>query len=363
MSIRLVQLINLCLEKNIPFVSYRMPGESGIKTWVQQYGKFNYVEKINEVAKQQGFVYAPFHRKTNFPVVFFEPEVIIEGENPDTSILEKIAKSDPLFPEYDYEVPYEVSKMEYIIQSSKYLQSFNIDFPKAVLSRVQVRRKPNNFNTGEFFIKLLKNYTNAFCHLINIPGAGIWTGASPETLLRIDERFAHTVSLAGTKPNEATESHWTEKEQDEQQIVTNYIETVLHKFNIKNFKREKVQNVLSGNVLHLSTKFKFDKALIKNLLGEFISELHPTPAVCGQPKQKALELIVKTEKHNREYYAGYCGTINMDHKTDLFVNLRCMKILKDQFALFVGGGFTAQSQPEDEWDETELKAQTLLSVL
>jgi isochorismate synthase len=340
-----------------------MPGESGIKTWVQQTGKFNYVEKINDVVKQQGFVYAPFHRKTNFPVVFFEPELIVEGENPGPSILEKIAKHDSLYPEYDYEVPYEVSKMEYILQSSKYLQSFNVDFPKAVLSRVHLRSKPKQFNAGEFLIKLLKNYSNAFCHLINIPGAGIWTGASPETLLRIDAKYAITVSLAGTIAKAGTTNLWTEKEQDEQQIVTDYIEVVFEKFNIKNFKKEKVQNIPSGNMQHLSTKFKFDKAYIGNQLGEFISELHPTPAVCGEPKQKALELIQKTEKHNREYYAGYCGTVNMDNKTDLFVNLRCLKILKDQLALYVGGGLTAQSQPEDEWQETDLKAQTLLSIL
>ncbi len=96
---------------------------------------------------------------------------------------------------------------------------------------------------------------------------------------------------------------------------------------------------------------------------EFISALHPTPAVCGLPKERALELIYKTEMHNREYYAGYCGPINYQGKTDLFVNLRCMKILPDKLALYIGGGLTAKSDPEKEWEETVLKANTLLSVI
>jgi len=98
-------------------------------------------------------------------------------------------------------------------------------------------------------------------------------------------------------------------------------------------------------------------------MAEFITNLHPTPAVCGLPKDKSLELILQTEKHNREYYAGYCGPINYQNKTDLFVNLRCMKILEDQLALFVGGGLTKDSVPTKEWDETVLKAKTLLSRL
>ena len=98
-------------------------------------------------------------------------------------------------------------------------------------------------------------------------------------------------------------------------------------------------------------------------MAEFINKLQPTPAVCGLPKDRALDLIMKTEQHNREYYAGFCGPINYLHKTDLFVNLRCMKILKGQFALFVGGGLTAKSEPEKEWAETELKSETLKRII
>ena len=52
----------------------------------------------------------------------------------------------------------------------------------------------------------------------------------------------------------------------------------------------------------------------------------------------------------------------MNSRTDLFVNLRCMKVLKNKVALFVGGGLTNKSTPEKEWEETILKAQTLMKL-
>ncbi len=363
MQNKLIQLINICLEKNIPFVSFRLPNESNLKTWVQLSGKFNFVEHFHEVAKQSGFVYAPFHRKTDFPLVFFEPELIFENDNFDDSLIREISEKEPLYPEYKYDLPFEINKNEYLKQAKIFIESFDINFPKAVLSRIQVEHKPVHFDTGKFFLKLQKTYPNAFCHLFNIPGAGIWVGATPETLLRMNKNTAQTISLAGTQPFREDEISWQEKEIEEQQIVTDYIEGVLNKFEIKEFHKEKVQNLMAGNAVHLASKFSFDKVNIEKKLGEFISALHPTPAVCGFPKERALELIFQKEKHNREYYAGFCGPLNMNDKTDLFINLRCMKILKDKLALYVGGGLTAQSDPNMEWEETLLKAETLLSIL
>lgn len=365
MQNKLNQLINACLEKNIPFVSFRIPNESNIYTWIQLSGRFNFVEHFSEVASQSGFVYAPFHRKTNLPLAFFEPELIIKNENFEYSLLQKISNQEPLYPEYILESPIEINKEDYLEQAKSFIRSFDKDLSKAVLSRIQLENKSGHFNAGNFFINLQQTYPDAFCHMINIPGAGIWAGATPETLLRINENVAQTISLAGTQAfqNKDQTIVWPEKDLEEQQIVTDYIESVLNKFEIPDYKKEKVQNLKAGDAVHLATKFSFDKIFIENQLGTFISELHPSPAVCGYPKEIALELILQTEKHNREYYAGFCGPLNMENKTDLFVNLRCMKILKCKLAMFVGGGLTAKSDPQKEWDETELKAQTLLNLL
>lgn len=363
MQNKLIQLINICLEKNIPFVSFRLPNETDIQTWIQLSGKFNFVEHFHEVADKSGFVYAPFHRKTNLPLTFFEPELIFENENFDIALINEIVEKEQLYPEYKFESPFEIDKQEYFVQAKTIIDSLNRDFPKAVLSRIQSENKSEVFCGGEFFINLQREYPTAFCHIINVPGAGVWTGATPETLIRINGNLAQTISLAGTQAIREDQINWQKKEIEEQQIVTDYIEDVLNQFGIEEYHKEKIKHLKAGNVIHLASKFSFDKSNIDKQLGEFISALHPTPAICGFPKETALNLILQTEKHNREYYAGFCGPLNMENKTDLFVNLRCMKILKENFAIYVGGGLTAQSNPLDEWDETVLKAETILSIL
>jgi isochorismate synthase len=364
-GLRLAKLINLCLEKNIPFVSFRLPDENAVRTMIQLSGKFNLFETFQEAADRSGFVYAPFHRKTDCPVVLFEPELIIENDNFNDSLLNEISEKEPLYPHATYKKPFETNKEEYLKGVESVIHSFDKTLSKTVLSRIHLENKPDHFDPGKFFVDLQEKYSNVFCHLINIPGAGNWAGATPETFLKMDDERVQTVSLAGTQPIAEGKKDilWKAKEMEEQRLVTNYIIEILKRFDIKDFQIEGPQTISAGNACHLSTKFSFEKSFIQNRVGEFIDCFHPTPAVCGLPKEKALEMILKTEKHNREYYAGFCGTLNMDGKTDLFVNLRCMKILKDKLVLFVGGGLTAKSHSEKEWEETVLKAQTLLSLI
>ena len=98
-------------------------------------------------------------------------------------------------------------------------------------------------------------------------------------------------------------------------------------------------------------------------MGNFIAELHPTPAVCGLPKNLADDFIRLKEKHERKYYTGYLGPWKLNQQVDLFVNLRCMEVTDDEFILYAGGGITAHSIPEKEWEETNQKAATLLAVI
>lgn len=362
---KLIRLINLCLEKNIPFVSYRLPGGKSVHTWVQTSGRMLFAENIRDVIDKHGFVYAPFHRRTNFPVVLFEPELIFKNFDIPEPLLGKLSGQTPQYQKTDIPDPIQLLKHEYLQQASIFIKAFRSDLNKVIQSRVHLEMKKSGFDAGRFFIKMQEKYPEAFCHIIHIPGAGTWAGASPETLLRIDEKRVRTVSMAGTqlKKGDSKEIRWHEKEMEEQRLVTDYIIQVLNHFKIRDYVIDGPQTIEAGSALHISTKFTFDRIHIQNQLGDFLDHLHPTPAVCGTPKEKALEMIFKNELHNREYYSGFCGPINMKDKTDLFVNIRCMKILENKIALYVGGGLTAKSDPEKEWEETELKAQTLLSVI
>jgi isochorismate synthase len=91
--------------------------------------------------------------------------------------------------------------------------------------------------------------------------------------------------------------------------------------------------------------------------------LHPTAAVCGMPLEPSLAFLKENEGYDREFYAGYLGPVNINNNTNLFVNLRCMKLLDKKALLFAGAGITIDSLPEKELEETEIKFSTLLNVI
>ncbi|MFT7281747.1 MAG: isochorismate synthase, partial [Cyclobacteriaceae bacterium] len=92
--------------------------------------------------------------------------------------------------------------------------------------------------------------------------------------------------------------------------------------------------------------------------------LHPTSAVCGMPLQPALNFIKEVEGYERGLYAGFLGPVNFNNLTHLFVNLRCMQIINDQkIRLYAGAGITADSDPNKEFVETQLKMNTLKNLL
>jgi len=117
---------------------------------------------------------------------------------------------------------------------------------------------------------------------------------------------------------------------------------------------------LAGKIYHLKSTFSFDAPADPSKL---IADLHPTPAVCGQPKKEAMQHILQSENYDRKYYTGYLGPVNFRNKSSLFVNLRCMEVSSEHIVLYLGGGITAASDPEKEWLETEAKAGTLLDIL
>jgi isochorismate synthase len=360
---KLARLINLCLEKNIPFVSFKLPDARSVHTWVQISGRIFFSESITQTGADSGFVYAPFHRRTNCPVVVFKPEWIFENEDIPEHVFERMVSLPAAGNKTSRNMPLQISKEEYLSQADGLVKLIGPDLKKVVLSRVQLIDRSPEFNEGVFFLNLIENYPGAFSHIIHIPGAGTWTGASPETLLRMDGKQVLIQSLAGTKAKTSREIPWGKKEKEEQQIVTDYIIRVLNRYRIEPFHIDGPTTIEAGNALHLTTSVSFESRFIRNRLFEFLEALHPTPAVCGVPKEEALEAILGSEKHNREYYSGYCGLLNVHGRTDLFVNLRCMKLVDPSFALFSGGGITADSVAESEWQETELKNRLLLSVI
>lgn len=202
------------------------------------------------------------------------------------------------------------------------------------------------------FQEILGLYPRAFCYLWYHPKVGVWSGASPENFLSTSNNILTTMSLAGTqRANNNTLPKWGSKEVDEQEMVTSYILEAL-KNKISKIKVSKVDSVRAGNLWHLKTTISGDMSA--TTLKKIVMALHPTPAVCGRPLKEAQLFVRQNESYNREYYTGFLGELNMggEKETQLFVNLRCLQLLGNTAILYVGGGITKDSIPEDEWQET-----------
>ena len=349
--------VHLALEKNIPFVLYRLPGSNDIQYIVDSEVKrdFNW----NEIKGKNGFIFYPFDSQHHDPVWL---EASKAGTFPDN--FEDAVSGSDQYERKSVENPHSISEDEYIATLHEAILNLRDNgLQKFIFSRVQIEEYGGFEHLWSLYKALTDKYKNAFVYLFNHPITGTWMGATPETLLTQNENSLETVSLAGTQPKSDRGKYtWEEKEAEEQQYVSDYIEELLQDLNFQ-YAIEGPATIEAGPVAHLMSKFRiksnneWDKTL------DLLNELHPTPAVCGLPKDRAEEYIQKIEKHDRKFYTGYLGPIKEDGTFRMFVNLRCMEIFQNSLALYVGGGITSDSSPESEWKETQLKAETLKAVL
>jgi len=344
------------LEKGNPFVFYRKPNTTSVYQLVQNDSTLSYLENHY----QKGFVFAPFNNlehtiifpfeKSFFSVQKYQENTISPGDEISNSISN-------------------LSKEKHIDLVTK-----GIDFiKKEQTSKIVLSRKETlqvtSFSLINTFENLLNKYPTAFVYIWFHPKVGLWLGATPETLINTKNNNFKTMSLAGTQQfKDSINVEWQEKEIQEHQFVTDFIVDELLKIDITS-NVSKTITVKAGSLLHLhaaiSGRLK-DKYQISNL----IKALHPTPAVCGLPKEKAKAFILENENYNREFYTGFLGELNFEvdkrqkknnrrnienHaynfkeiQSNLFVNLRCMQVKNEEIFIYVGGGITKDSNPYQE---------------
>ncbi|MCP9764749.1 chorismate-binding protein [Lacihabitans soyangensis] len=377
-SLHIDVFLNSCVEQKIPFALYKLPNTAQSKLIVS-FEKTEVRKKIDFDECGSGFVMAPYHKENELPYFYkndFEVdfEDITEIEVPeDLRDLLGISKTN-LADKFSLKLKSENTNsdshkrnVEEVINSIQKGEA-----KKVVLSRTKHLGEitENNFFRG--FQNLSKSNPTGFVSLVNVPWKNqVWLGASPEILVSQDENgMFKTVSLAGTQSafdkdgNEIRpiDALWSHKEIEEQAFVGRYIINCLKKIRVREFLEEGPKTIKAGNLLHLNTSYTIDTKEINfgNLSSVMLNLLHPTPAVCGMPKDAAEAIIDRIEDYDREFYSGYLGPVNIQNRSQLFVNIRTMKIENGQVFAFAGGGITEDSDPEKEWNETEIKLQTIL---
>ncbi|MGV3639265.1 MAG: chorismate-binding protein, partial [Adhaeribacter sp.] len=67
--------------------------------------------------------------------------------------------------------------------------------------------------------------------------------------------------------------------------------------------------------------------------------------------------------YDRAYYSGFLGPVQVDGESHIYVNLRCMQLFEQAALLYAGAGITAESEPEKEWLETDMKMDTMYRII
>lgn len=358
--------IKVCLQNNLSFAAYRLPEKTEQNLIVQKRSEIKYISNLSTITELRGFLVAPFLQTEKNRMFLIQPDYYFKGEISEEAFsdLEKIKHRRQNIDQNTIEA--EITKEEYLEQIGAFINAIKENIiEKAVLSRTKIVKGQFENRLPLLFSKLCDSFPNAFVYMFKAEGH-FWMGATPEPFASLKDNTFQTSSVAGTKEN--TEKYlqlenWGAKEKKEQQYVSDHISRIL--------KSEKWTNVSSfgpyvkkaGNMFHLRTDFTANIAEVNGNVGYLLEKLHPTPAICGYQTDKAIKIIESVEKHDREYYSGFLGPVGVENAISLFVNLRCMRISKSFLSLYTGSGITIDSVPDDEWQETEIKAGTLLSAI
>jgi isochorismate synthase len=241
---------------------------------------------------------------------------------------------------------------------------------KVVLARELTVEAPAAIDPATKLGALRDLFPSCFCFCFGSPEAA-FIGASPELLVRRSGPVAATVALAGTtgrSADPAVDDHLGEammlssKVREEHGIVVRRIERTLRAHSVWVHAESEPFVVKVGNLQHLATPIRAQLAESNSAI-ELAGYLHPTPAIGGEPRGAAVDLIDELEGIDRGWYTGPVGWMDVAEDGEFCVGLRSALLRDREAHLFAGCGIVADSDPAAELQESELKFEVLLPLL
>lgn len=200
---------------------------------------------------------------------------------------------------------------------------------------------------------------------------GIFCGAAPELLARVEGVSVSAMAMAGTAPR-GTDAAGDEviadrlrrdpKQAEEHGFVLSEIRRRLAKGGFALLPPAPTGVMRLPGLQHLATPVEAAAPVRCGVL-DVVGALHPTPAVAGVPTGAALEWIRAHEGFDRGWFAGPVGFCDLAGQGEFHVALRSALLDRGGSALFAGAGVVAASDPLRELEETELKLRSLLPWL
>lgn len=243
------------------------------------------------------------------------------------------------------------------------------EFDKVVLSRNIEFDLSDSPGIADIAFLLDKKYPECFNFIYKVNGT-LFFSASPEKLFIIKDGDIHTEALAGSieRGNDAKEDKNLEtalakssKDIDEHSFVIDHLKDVLEKYctDIRIDETPSLKKLT--NIQHLHTALS---GTIKNGSDVFsiLQDIFPTPAVGGFPVESTLKVIDEVEDFDRGLFTGFIGWTNLKNDGEFVVSIRSGLINKNKLYIYAGCGIVPGSDPKKEFEETQLKAEAIISL-
>ncbi|WP_010532310.1 isochorismate synthase [Lentibacillus jeotgali] len=252
--------------------------------------------------------------------------------------------------------------------ATDYIKQSDVD--KIVLARELLVKLSDNAQITPVLGNLIETQTNSYVFAFERDG-DCFVGSSPERLVRQDKNEVLSTCLAGTAPRGKTQKEdakignsllHDEKNRSEHDFVVKMIRQSMERYCRAVDVPDKPVIYPLKNLQHLYTPVK---ATLKEgySIFDIIGKLHPTPALGGVPREKSLEFIRNQERLDRGWYGAPVGWLDSNASGEFAVAIRSGLIQGDQASLFAGCGIVRDSDPEAEYEETNIKFTPMLSVL
>jgi len=360
-SAALLHALQYAIGHRLTFAAFRRPGEAEVTLWAQQTPDLDRAEsglwwELNDV-----FLLAPFRNGDHTPLVRSDVELTFGESEPHWQRLLECTGSTAQPRATPHSATSRATFEAAVEQARNECATGEVE--KIVLSRT-MELPVGEADAPALFVEALHTRPDAFVALVMTPDHGLWLGATPERLILAENDTVLVDAIAGTLPADDAPTEvagWGEKERHEQRVVAKTIAGTLIDLGARHITIDGPDVIAAGPVAHLRTRIAAN--VEGRAMEELVCAVHPTPAVCGIPTDKARERIATLEDRDRELYAGFWGPWSADGRMELFVNIRCMRIHATSAELHVGAGITAGSDPAAEWDETEHKADSWRKLL
>ena len=243
------------------------------------------------------------------------------------------------------------------------------DAEKLVLSRIFGFTVSSPISWTILLNKLYQKFNDCYLFFMKRKSS-FFFGSSPEMFLKVTGNSVEVESVAGSAPRGKrfeTDHQFekllqaSEKNHREHLFVSDFISEILIQYsdNVRIIEEKQIRKL--NNIQHLLTRISAELNS-KNKLFDMIDSLFPTPAVCGVPKYSALNSIRQLETHDRGLYSGLIGMMNFEGDCELAVSIRSALIKDNTVIAFAGAGLVKDSNSDEEFFETNLKLDTILSL-